>query len=161
MSLEAALLSLKESIDVQNGLLSKMLAKAGTASAPTEGDEGKTTATRGKGKGKTAAKEAETDTNEGEGNDDTGLSHDEVKKLAGNWLAEFKANEKDPETEARRDAIKGALAKLTGKEKGTIADVPAADLHRVVAWLDKQKAKGRLTPEPTDEDGSEEDGDEI
>lgn len=160
MSLEAALLSLKESIDVQNGLLSKMLAKAGTASAPTEGDgEGKTTTTRGKGKGKAAAKETETDTSEGDGNDDTGLSHDEVKKLAGTWLAEFKANESDPETAARRDAIKAALAKLVGKDGATIADVPAADLHRVVAWLDKQKAKGRLTPEPKDE--AEDDDSEI
>ncbi len=159
MSLEEALNRNSDAVEKQNSLLEKMLAKAGvnTAAAGKTDDAGegdapkKTRATKGK-----AAKEAE-DAGEGEGGegDENTLSHDDVKKLAGAWLGEFKANEKDPETGARREAIKGALAKLVGKDGATIADVAAADLSRVVAWLDKQKAKGRLTPEPKEDDGEE------
>ncbi|QXV73620.1 hypothetical protein [Rhizobium phage RHph_X2_30] len=172
MSLEEALNRNSEAVEKQNSLLEKMLAKTGAAPS-TKSDDGEgesKPATRGKGKGKAATKEADADNSgegDGENSDDTALSHDDVKKQAGAWLGEFKADENDPETEARRAAIKTALGKLTNKEGATIADVPAAELPRVVAWLDKQKekdngfGKGRLTEKPGSKKADKSEDDEI
>lgn len=102
---------------------------------------------------------AETDADTGEGDDDTGttttLTNDGVKKdVVAPWLSEFVKVEGDPETDARKAAIKKALASLVGKEGATVADVPAGDLQRLVDWVAKKKAAdtgfgvGRLTEAP-------------
>ena len=163
MSLEDLLTRNNELLGRNNELLEALIdAAADKAGGEPAGEKPKTPRTRKpKDEAKTEGKE-EAKTEAG------ALTHDAVKGTVGEWLGEFKgAVLFDGETEARKGAIKAALAKLVGKEGATIADVPAADLHRVITWLDKQKAKdhghgvGRITAPPAaaDEPESSDDDD--
>lgn len=163
MSLEAkiealtnAVTALTEAQTEHTERLNVVLAKGATGGGETEDKPAR----------KPRAKKEDTKT-EGEddntGSDENALTHDGVKAIAAAWLGEFAKNEKDPETQARKEKIKATLAAMAKKDgfaikdeaKGaTIADVPAAELHRVVAWMEKQKAAdngfgaGRLTEVP-------------
>lgn len=151
MSLEEALAKHTAAVERNTEFLEKLVARADAAGSAA-GSAAAATDT-GKGKGKAKGKETEADA--GKGDTASTLTTDDVKKAASAWLGEFKGVEGDPETAARRDAIVTALAKLVGKEGAQIVDVPAADLPRVIAWIDARKAAdkgfgvGRLTAPPT------------
>jgi hypothetical protein len=157
MSLEAkiealtlAVTALTEAQTEHTERLNAVLANGGKAAS---GDgEDKPKRTRAKKEDKPAETDGDGDTGEGdEGSTTTStLTNDGVKKdVVAPWLSEF-INDKG-ETDARKTKIKGALAKLVGKEGATVADVPAGDLQRLVDWVAKQKetdagfGKGRLT----------------
>jgi hypothetical protein len=160
MSLEAkiealtnAVTALTEAQTEHTERLNAVLANGGKA-ASGDGEDKPTRKPRVKKDDKSAETETGTDTDTGEGDVDTGttstLTNDGVKKdVVAPWLSEF-INDKG-ETDARKTKIKGALAKLVGKEGATVADVPASDLQRLVDWVAKQKetdagfGKGRLT----------------
>lgn len=146
MSLEEALNRNSDLLEKHNTLLEKVL---GTAAANKAGGKTEETApASGKGKGKDKAKE-----------DDAGsFDKDKLQAAigkAGGWLGEFKENEKDPETDARRTKFREALDKLgfkTAKEINTQDGVDRFD-----KWIDKQIATGRITPAPTAEEEENED----
>ncbi len=168
MSLEAAIAALTEAVKAQteataeqNERLDKMLNKAG-ATASSGDTEEKPKRTR-----KQEEEKAETSSDDNNSDDDAGdepkLTNEGVKQTVAAWLTEFAKNESDPETQARKEKIKATLTamqkkdgfKVADEKKGaTIADVPASELHRVIAWLDKQKTadngfgEGRLTAVP-------------
>lgn len=123
---------------------------------------------------------ADTDADTGEGDDDAGtttaLTNEGVKKVVAAWLTEFAKDQNDGETQARKEKIKGTLTamqkkdgfKIADAEKGvTIMDVPASELHRIITWLDKQKAAdngfgtGRLTEAPGSAKSEADDSDDI
>lgn len=149
MSLEEALNRNNELLAEHNALLKEVLGTAGKkAAAKTE----ETAAASGKGgKGKTETK-----------SDAGSFDNDKLQaaiKKAGGWLGEFKENEKDPETDARRGKFREALDKLgfkTAKEINTQEGVDRFD-----KWIDKQIAAGRLTPAPEDDAGEEASDDDI
>ncbi len=151
MSLEESLKLNTEALNRNSELLEKLVARAegAAAAAKSAPAEEKPAATRKKAE-KTAEPAAEAEKSD----EAPALTHDQVKAVLGPWIGEFKANEKDPETEARHRALRTALGKLTGKEDAKLPDVPVADLPRVLAWLDKKKAAdeghgvGRLTAKP-------------
>lgn len=166
MSLEAkiealtnAVVALTEAQTEHTERLNAVLANGGKAPAGDAEDKPKRT------RAKKEDTKAETTTSDDDGGDaDTGtaLTNDGVKKdVVAPWLAEF-INDKD-ETEARKAAIKKALVSLVGKEGATVADVPTADLQRVVDWVAKKKAadngfgKGRLTAVAGADSSDEED----
>jgi hypothetical protein len=152
MSLEVEIAKLTAAVEANSTLLEKLVARAveaGAVAAPAAADKAETKKRTSKKDDKAEEKTEETGTTEA-----SGPSHDEVKSLVSAWLGEFKGVEGDGETEARKAAIRAALASLTKKEGAQIADVPADQLHRVVAWLDKKKSAdagfgvGRLTEQP-------------
>jgi hypothetical protein len=159
-----ALLANTAAVIEQNEKLDIMLSKSGAAPA---GDADRPTR-------KTRAKKEEKSDEDTDGEGDNGetetaskLSNDSVKKdVVAPWLSEFVKNENDPETAERKVKIKGALAKLVGKEGATVADVPADKLQRLVDWVEKQKTAdngfgaGRLTELPGSKKEASED-DEI
>lgn len=154
MSLEEALAKTTAALEANTALLEKLVARAVEAgavnSAANAAEKPATKSTKTK-----EAKASDSGAAE-EGKTDEGpkYTHDDVKAAASAWLGEFKGVEGDPETEARKAKIKGALASLTKKEGAQIADVPASELHRVIGWIEKQKAAdngfgvGRLTEKP-------------
>lgn len=150
MSLEDAITKQTAAIERNSELLEKLVARAEAAGAVNASAAADTASKGGKGSKASKGSKAETEEN----TETSGPTHDDVKKLASAWLGEFKGVEGDPETGARREAILGALAKLVGKEGAQVADVPVAELHRVVTWIEKQKTKdngfgaGRLTEKP-------------
>lgn len=166
MSLESALAAHTEAllantaaIVEQNEKLDAMLAKSGAA---TSGDTD-TKATRKPRTKKEEKSDDDTtgDAGTGDGDDEAGtkLTNEGVKKdVVAPWLSEYVNDENDPETAERKAKIKAILAKLVGKEGATVADVPAADLHRLVTWVEKQKAAdngfgaGRYTAVPVADD---------
>lgn len=155
MSLEDLLAKNTAAVERNSELLEKLVARAEAAGAVSSAGSSTAAAdTKGKGKGKGKSDAADSNENTDAGSDAPTFTHDEVKSMAAAWLGEFKANEADPETDARRAAIKAALAKVAGKENAAVTDVPASELHRVVAWLNKKKetdaghGKGRLTAVP-------------
>lgn len=171
MSLEEHLAANTAAITRNSELLEKLVARAEAAAAG--GAAASTTAaadTKGKGKGKGAGAKADAESGSSEGGDAgnsaPSLTHAEVKQIVGNWLAEFKEDKSDPETDARRAAVKAALFKLTEKEGAQVTDVAPADLPRVIAWLDKKKeadtghGKGRLTAKPEAEKPEADGGDD-
>jgi polyhydroxyalkanoate synthesis regulator phasin len=154
MSLEETLAANTAALDRNSELLEKLVARAEAAGAAS-GAATTSTDTKGKATKTTKAKDtADAGTTEGGA---PALTHDDVKKLVGGWLAEFKEDKADTETEARRAAIKNALAKVADKADAQVVDVPVDQLHRIVAWLEKKKeadaghGKGRLTPKPVAE----------
>lgn len=153
MSLEVEIAKLTAAVEANSTLLEKLVARAveaGAVAAPAAAEK----ADKPKRTTKKDDKAAEGEDAGTTENTASGPTHDEVKSLVSAWLGEFKAVEGDGETEARKAAIRAALASLTKKEGAQIADVPADQLHRVVAWLDKKKAAdagfgvGRLTEKP-------------
>lgn len=143
-ALTAAVTALTEAQTEHTERLNAVLAKGGAAA-----DEGAEKPATRKPRAKKEDK-AETTDDDGDTGSTTALTNDGVKKdIVAPWLGEF-INDKE-ETEARKAKIKAALAKVVGKEGATVADVPVAELHRVVAWVEKQKeadngfGKGRLT----------------
>lgn len=168
-SLTTAIGSLIEVQTVHTDKLNAMLEAAGKSTSSDDGEKPKRTR-------KTKAAETESDDTGETTGDDTDapkLTNEGVKKTVADWLTEFAKDQKDGETQARKDKIKATLTamqkkdgfKIADAEKGaTIADVPASELHRIIAWLDKQKeadngfGKGRLTAAPGSEDtGSDDD----
>lgn len=120
--LEEAVLANTVALKEHNEILKQMLAKAGGAAAAPGKADGKATKADGD------------------------LTVDSVKALVAPWLREFKANESDPENEARSDKFAAALKNL-GVER--IGDIKTqADLLRLKAWTAKQVAAGRITPAP-------------
>lgn len=176
MSLEAkiealttAIGSLIEVQTVHTDKLNAMLEAAGKGGSSDDGEK-----PARKPRAKKEDKAAETDN--GDAGETTGDDADSGTKLTNEgvkndivapWLGEFVKNENDPETAARKTKIKAALAKLVGKEGATVADVPAADLQRLVDWVAKQKetdngfGKGRLTEAPGAKKAASSDDDEI
>lgn len=151
MSLEAKLEANTEALNRNSDLLEKMIARAeavaGSAPKASAAADEKPKAARAK------KETAETD-GTAAGTETAAVTIEDVKSKAGAWLGEFKADANDPETEARKGAIKAALAKLTKKDGATLADVPVADLPRVLTWLEKKQVEdagfgiGRLTAKP-------------
>lgn len=147
MSIETLLSELTGAINELSSKLDGVLGKAASVSASDEAED----------KPKRTRKSSKTEETKGDDADADGekaLTHDQVKKAAGEWLGEFAKDESDPETNERKKKIKAALAKLAGKEGATIAEIKSEDLHRVIAWIEKQKAAdngfgaGRLTEKP-------------
>ncbi len=183
MSLEAkiealtnAVTALTEAQTEHTEKLNAVLAAGGKSASSDEGDK-----PARKPRAKKEDKAAETDgddTGSGDGDDADNtpkLTNDGVKQTVAAWLTEFAKVEGDPETAARKEKIKATLTAMQKKDgfkigdaaKGaTIADVPASELHRIIAWLDKQKeadngfGKGRLTAAPGGEEAGSDD-DEI
>lgn len=145
MSLEEALNKNNDLLAEHNELLRKVLGAASSKAAGGKTEE----PASGKGsKGKADAKKDDA------GSFDNDALQATIKKAAG-WLGEFKENEKDPETEARRNKFREALDKLgfkTAKEINTQDGVDRFD-----KWIDKQTAAGRITPAPSDEDDAGDD----
>ena len=82
---------------------------------------------------------------------------DEQKKALGSWLAEFakEADKDNPdgahiEVKARKAALKKAFEGLGVKSLGEITTQEQID--RLATWFEKAKAKGRLAPDPVEED---------
>lgn len=149
MSLEEALNRNSDLLVEHNDLLKKVIGMA----ANNKGGKTEETAPAS-GKGGTKGK---TDKGDGAGTFDKDKLQTAIGK-AGGWLGEFKENEKDPETEARRGKFREALDKLgfkTAKEINTQDGVDRFD-----KWIDKQISAGRITPEPSDDDGGEENSDD-
>ncbi|RWE37418.1 hypothetical protein [Mesorhizobium sp.] len=152
MSLEEALNRNNELLATHNALLEKVL---GQAAANKGGKTEEAAAASGKGKGKD--KPAETKSDEGAASFDNDKLQAAIKK-AGGWLGEFKDNEKDPETDARRGKFREALDKLGFKTAKEINTQDACD--RFDKWIDKQIAAGRITPAP-EADSEETSDDDI
>lgn len=74
------------------------------------------------------------------------LTAEALKPIVAAWLREFKADENDPENEARTDKFEAALKKLGVEKIGEITKVE--DLQRLKDWTAKQVAAGRITPVP-------------
>ncbi len=167
-ALTSAIVTLTEVQGVHTDKLNAMLEAAGKS---TSSDDGEKPAR--KPRAKKEDKAAETDNGDagettGDDTDAPKLTNEGVKNdVVAPWLGEFVKNENDPETAARKTKIKAALAKLVGKEGATVADVPAADLQRLVDWVAKQKetdngfGKGRLTEAPGAKKAASSDDDEI
>lgn len=154
MSLEDALATHTAALERNSDLLEKLVARAEASGAVAAGAAAADAGKKATGK-KAAGAKAESDGDAGKTETASGPTTDDVKKAASAWLGEYKGVEGDPETGARREAILKALASLCKKENAQIVDVPAEDLPRVLAWLDKKKAEdkgfgvGRLTAPPT------------
>lgn len=169
MSLEEALNKNTAVVEANNALLEKLIARAvdagAVSGASASDDKPKRTSSRSTKKTDSDNSDAG-DSNDGDTKSAT-VSADDVKTAVAAWLGEFKGDENDPETDARKAKIKEALAKLTKKDGAKITDVPADDLPRVMTWLDKQKAAdnghgvGRLTAKPDESDASENADDDI
>lgn len=164
-ALTSAVVALTEAQNDHTEKLNAVLAAGGKSASAGEGEE-KPKRTRAKKEDTKTETGADTGEGEGDGEEDTApkLTTETVKmKIVAPWLGEFANVEGDPETAARKSKIKGALAKLVGKEGATVADVPAKDLQRVVDWVAKQKetdtgfGKGRLTAVPGSDDGGSDD----
>jgi hypothetical protein len=170
MSLEAkiealtnAVVALTEAQTDHTEKLNAVLAAGGKSASAGEGDE-KPKRTRTKKEPETGNADNGDDAGDGAEDAASKLTNETVKmKIVAPWLGEFAKVEGDPETDARKTKIKGALAKLVGKEGATVADVPAKDLQRLVDWVSKQKevdngfGKGRLTAAPGSEDAGSDD----
>lgn len=174
-ALTSAIVTLTEVQGVHTDKLNAMLEAAGKGGSS---DDGEKPARKPRAKKEDKATETDNgDAGEEAGSEDAApkLTNEGVKKTVADWLTEFAKDQKDGETQARKDKIKATLTsmqkkdgfKIADAEKGaTIADVPASELHRIIAWLDKQKeadngfGKGRLTAAPGSEDAGSED-DEI
>lgn len=75
------------------------------------------------------------------------LTADTLKPIVAAWLREFKADESDPENDARTDKFSAALKNLGVERIGEIQK--ASDLERLRVWTAKQVAVGRITPLPS------------
>lgn len=153
MSLEAkiealtvAVTALTEAQVEHTERLNAVLANGGKSAAST--DEEKPAARKARAKKEDKAETSGDD--DGDTGSTSGLTNDGVKKdIVAPWLGEFINDE--AETNARKAKIKGALAKLVGKEGATVADIPVGELQRLVDWVAKQRetdnghGKGRLT----------------
>lgn len=172
MSLEAkiealtnAVVALTEAQTDHTEKLNAVLAAGGKSASAGEGED-KPKRTRAKKEDTKTETDTDSGDDAGEGAEDAApkLTNETVKmKIVAPWLGEFAKVEGDPETDARKTKIKGALAKLVGKEGATVADVPAKDLQRLVDWVNKQKeadngfGKGRLTAAPGSDDAGSDD----
>jgi hypothetical protein len=146
MSLEAAILELTEAVKANTAITEIFVAKAKAAvGAADAGEPAKRTR-------KTKETTAET------GGDDDGVDVAKLKADIKAWMYEFKADEDDPETEARGTAFETALAKLGAKK---LDEVKAEDLPRVVSWLEKKVAAGRATEKPSKKAAASEDDDDL
>lgn len=158
--LTKAVVALTEAQTDHTEKLNAVLAAGGKSASAGDGED-KPKRTRVKKEETKTETGADTGEGEGEGEGESEedaapkLTNETVKmKIVAPWLGEFAKVEGDPETDARKTKIKGALAKLVGKEGATVADVPAKDLQRLVDWVNKQKeadngfGKGRLTAAP-------------
>lgn len=175
-ALTSAVVALTEAQNDHTEKLNAVLAAGGKSASAGEAED-KPKRTRAKKEDTKTETSADTGEGEGEGEEDAApkLTNDGVKKIVASWLTEFAKVEGDPETDARKAKIKATLTsmqkkdgfKIADAEKGaTIADVPASELHRIIAWLNKQKeadngfGKGRLTAVPGSDDAGSDD-DEI
>lgn len=152
MSLESVIAELTEAVKANTAITEIFVAKAKAAVGAADGDAGtKTTRTR-----KTKEKEDGGDT--GGSGDDDGVDVAKLKADIKAWMYEFKDDEDDPETEARGTALETALTKL-GAAK--VDQVKAEELPRVVAWLEKKVAAGRITEKPTKKAAKPADDDDL
>ncbi len=161
MSLEDLLSKNNELLAEHNDLLRQVLGSAKANKGGKAADEGGEKATRRSTKKDDAKGDSKDDDGGSEGlsDDDKSAMEASIKK-AGAWLGEFKANEKDPETEARKSKLREALDKLGYKLAKEIDK--GEDVQRFVKWIDKQAKAGRITPEPGDGDGDGDgEGDDI
>ncbi|TPI86427.1 hypothetical protein [Mesorhizobium sp. B2-8-9] len=148
MSLEEALNRNNELLAEHNDLLKKVLGAAANKAGKTE-----ETAAAGSGKGGKGKADKKEDAS-------AEFDADALKAAiakAGTWLGEFKDNEADGETQARKDKLRQALDKLGYKLAKDINK--AEDVKRFETWVEKQIAAGRITPEPEEagEEASSED----
>ncbi len=164
MSLEAAIAALTEATIEQTSVLNKLLARTTAGATASSGETEEKPARKPRAKKEDKAETSSDESNsDDDASDDNKQNNEGVKATVAAWLTEFAKNESDPETQARKEKIKATLTamqkkdgfKVADEKKGaTIADVPASELHRVIAWLDKQKTadngfgEGRLTAVP-------------
>jgi hypothetical protein len=153
MSLEEKISALQDSIDGLNETMKIMVSKAKAAAgdAGASGDTGakKTRATKAKGKDEESSSDG--DTGEGEGNGDgktDGIDVAALKEDIRTWMQEFGKGDDNAEYVARGTAFRAALDKLGAKK---LDEVSADNLPKVVKWLGKKKAEGKLAA-PAEED---------
>jgi thioredoxin-like negative regulator of GroEL len=169
MSLEEALNRNSDAVEKQNELLSKMLA---TAAAKTGATTTKATADDAAGDDadkKTSTKRTSKKADAKKDGADVEEAFNDLKAALQNWLGEFKANEADPETEARKTLLSETFKKLGVGKLPEIAE-DREKIDKLSNWLetkakpvDKGHGEGRLTAVPSDDDGagSEDDDDEL
>lgn len=152
MSLEDALNRNSTALERHNELMEKTIGMAEQFRADKKGSSDDGGAKTGSKRSSSKKKD------DGDEIDYAGLK----SKLA-KWLGEFKDNEKDGETAARKELVTKAF-KAIGISKLDEIEDDQEKLKRVDTWFEeKAKTKGRLTPEPSDDDdgGSSDDDMEI